>query len=306
MAQWLFTLVALCLMSACGGDSSPTGVGDNSSGEAENRNDGPIFEENNTSLVVVAVEAPDTLFSGSQPVMFAATVQDSNQFAGQIEVAMRLRRGDEVWTLSRQDSVSANTARFGAMFDSTLAAGFLGNQTLQFQAVDASAGGSKMLTKEIYLENEAPILFEADTPIRWSARPAIRFRCAFRSRTGKGWAISIRSTSNSGSRTAAGGGRRGTGQTGRTRRRPLPSLRRRRSRYRRGGEGGRSLFVELQNHEGRAVRNLYLHVFLAGQGRQPEQPRRDWFRAGAAAKIDHLEPSQLAMKSATPKLAGIS
>ena len=164
MARWLFTLVALCLMSACGGDSSPTSVGDNSSGEAENGNDGPIFEENNTSLVVVAVETPDTLFSGSQPVMFAATVQDSNQFAGQIEVAMRLRRGDEVWTLSRQDSVSANTARFGAMFDSTLAAGFLGNQTLQFQAVDASAGGSKMLTKEIYLENEAPILFEADTP----------------------------------------------------------------------------------------------------------------------------------------------
>ena len=164
LVRYLCNLLALCLLSACGG-ASPTGNGDSPSpGEEENGNSGPIFEENNTSLEVVAVEAPDTLFSGSQPILFAATVQDSNRFAGQIEVAMRLRQGDEVWTLSLRDTVSATTALFGAMFDSTLAAGFSGNQTLEIQAVDAGAGGSKMLTKEIYLENEAPVLFEPDTP----------------------------------------------------------------------------------------------------------------------------------------------
>ena len=170
MARRLFTLVALCLLGSCGGDSSPTGSGDNSPGEEENGSseptngsNGPTIEEN-TALAVVGIEAPDTLFSGSQPVSFAATVRDSNQFAGQIEVAMRLGLGDEVWTLPLQETISANTARFSAMFDSTLAAGFVGNQTLQFQAVDDSAGGSKVLTQEIYLENEAPILFQPMTP----------------------------------------------------------------------------------------------------------------------------------------------
>ena len=168
MVRRLGGLVALCLLGACGGDS-PTGGGTpdgngNPPDNEGNGNSGPIFEENSTSLEVVAVEAPDTLHSGSQPVLFAATVQDSAQFAEQIEVAMRVGQGGEVRTLLLQDSLSSNTALFGAMFDSTLAAGFSGTQTLQFQAAGADASGSKTLTKEIYLKNEPPVLFEPDTP----------------------------------------------------------------------------------------------------------------------------------------------
>jgi hypothetical protein len=169
MVRRLGGLVALCLLGACGGDSSPTGGGTpdgngNPPDNEGNGNSGPIFEENSTSLEVVAVEAPDTLHSGSQPVLFAATVQDSAQFTEQIEVAMRVGQGGEVRTLLLQDSLSSNTALFGAMFDSTLAAGFSGTQTLQFQAAGAEASGSKTLTKEIYLKNEPPVLFEPDTP----------------------------------------------------------------------------------------------------------------------------------------------
>lgn len=169
MVRRLCNLTALCLLSACGGDSSPTGGGppDGNGSPPDtggNGNSGPIYEETSTSLEVMAVEVPDTLLSGSGPVLFSATVQDSDRFVDQIEVVMRLQQGDEVWTLSRQDSLSAHVSVFGALFDSTLAAGFSGTQTLQFQAVDTDDGASKMLTKEIYLENEAPVLFQPDTP----------------------------------------------------------------------------------------------------------------------------------------------
>jgi len=171
MVRRLFIVVMLCLLGACGGDSSsPTSGGEGGgppegggSGEPD-RNTEPIFEETNTALEVVATAIPDTLRSGSQSILFEVTVRDSNEFAEPIEVAMRLQQGDEVWTLPLQDTVNANTTVFGAMFDSTLAAGFSGIQTLQFQAMDAVAGGSTMLTTEIFLENEPPILFEPDTP----------------------------------------------------------------------------------------------------------------------------------------------
>ena len=61
------TLLALCLLGACGGDSSPTGGGGDSSGGGDGsggddpsggvrENIGPIFEESRTTLEVVAVE----------------------------------------------------------------------------------------------------------------------------------------------------------------------------------------------------------------------------------------------------------
>jgi hypothetical protein len=188
MVRRLFTLVVLCVLGACGGDSSPTGGGgdpsgnggdnpgngsgnggDNSGGDRV-ENTEPIFDESRSTLQVLSVETPDTLLSGSQPVMFSVTVQDSDQFVDPIEVVMRLSRGDSVWTLPQQESIDANTALFGAMFDSTLAVGLAGDQTLQFQAVDADAGGSMMLTKEIYLENGPPILSDPETPARMERR----------------------------------------------------------------------------------------------------------------------------------------
>ncbi len=183
MVRRLFTLGVLCVLGACGGDSSPTGGGGDPAGNGDNPGNGednpgrdrventePIFKESRSTLEVVSVDTPDTLLSGSQPVLFSVTVQDSDQFVDPIDVVMRLSRGDSVWTLSRQESVDANTALFGAMFDSTLAVGLAGDQTLQFQAVDADAGGSKMVTKEIFLENEPPIMFDPETPTRMERR----------------------------------------------------------------------------------------------------------------------------------------
>ncbi len=187
MVRRLFTLVALCALGACGGDRSPTGGGGDPPGNGDNPGNGednpggdraentePIFQESRSTLEVVSVETPDTLLSGSQPVLFSVTVQDSQEFADPIDVAMRLSRGDSVWTLSLQETIDANTAVYGAMFDSTLAVGLSGNQTLQFQAVDASSGGSMMVTKEIYLENEPPRMFDPETPARMERRTGER------------------------------------------------------------------------------------------------------------------------------------
>lgn len=184
MARGLLTLVVLGVLGACGGDSPTGGHGDSSDGPGDNPDNGgnnsgggerventdPIFSESRSTLRVVSMDTPDTLRSGSQPISFSVTVQDSGQFVGPIEVVMRLSRGDSVWVLPMQESIDASTALFVTMFDSTLAAGLSGDQTLQFQAVDADGGGSTMVTKEIHLENEPPVLFNPQTPARMENR----------------------------------------------------------------------------------------------------------------------------------------
>lgn len=178
MVRHLFTL-ALCLLAACGGDSLwPTGGGgDPSDGGgigAGSGNDpggvrenvGPIFEESRTALRLLSVAAPDTLVSGSQPFPLTATVLDSGRFVEPIEVAMRFGWGDGIWSLSLQDTINSTTALFSGMFDSTLAAGLSGSQTLQLQAAGLDGGGSMMVTRGIFLENKPPVLFDPDAPTR--------------------------------------------------------------------------------------------------------------------------------------------
>jgi|GEM_PF-2767372 len=192
IARRLFTLLAVCVLGSCGSDSSPTGVGgDPSDGRVDNPGNGggnsgggdeeagntdPIFNESRSTLRIVSMDTPDTLRSGSQPISFSVTVEDSGQFVDPIDVVMRLSRGDSVWTLSMEESIDASTALFGTTFDSTLAAGLSGDQTLQFQAVDADGGGSMMVTKGIYLENEPPVLFNPRNPARMENRSQDRIQ----------------------------------------------------------------------------------------------------------------------------------
>jgi len=176
----LFAL-ALCLLAAGCGDSSPTGGGDPSDGRGNEpgggrENIGPIFEESRTALRLLSVAAPDTLVSGSPPFPITATVLDSQQFVDPVEVAMRFGRGDGIWSLSLQDTISPTTALFSAMFDSTLAAGLSGSQSLQLQAAVPGGGGSTMVTRGIFLENEPPVLFDPEAPARMERQTGERIQ----------------------------------------------------------------------------------------------------------------------------------
>ena len=125
-------------------------------------------------LAAETIQVADTLLSGSEPFLISATVQDSERFVDPVEVALRFGRGDGIWSLTLQDTIDGNTALFSGLFDSTLAVARAGGQTLQLQAGTGSGGGSIMVTREIYLENNPPILFDPDTPPRMERRTGER------------------------------------------------------------------------------------------------------------------------------------
>jgi len=116
---------------------------------------------------LLSVNAPDTLFSGSRPLLFSVTVQDSNDIEDVAGVALRLKRGgSEIasYLLEFQSKTAADSGIFGAFVDSTLAAERLGDYTLEFQARDESDDLSNVLTKEIFLENTPPSIFDLELP----------------------------------------------------------------------------------------------------------------------------------------------
>ncbi len=147
MRNWILFVVALGPLIACSGGGSS----------------GP---PSSSTAVVVAVEAPDTLFSGSQPVLFAATVEDQDNGIEHVaSVVLRVTRQDSVWSTSSlelQNTTGTARGQFGARFDSTFAVGKLGAYTLEFQAEDQGGLWSDVRTKSIYLENEPPVLFNPD------------------------------------------------------------------------------------------------------------------------------------------------
>ncbi len=116
---------------------------------------------------LLSVNAPDTLVSGSRPLLFSVAVQDSNDIEDVASVTMRLKRGSsEIFSASLefQGKTAPDSGVFGAFFDSTLAAERLGDYTLEFQARDESEDLSNVLAKPIFLENKAAFLFDVSVP----------------------------------------------------------------------------------------------------------------------------------------------
>jgi hypothetical protein len=111
---------------------------------------------------VLSAAVPDTLFSGSQPLLFSVAVQDSNDIEDVTSVIMRLKRdGSEISSafLEFQSKTAPDSGVFGAFFDSTFAAERDSLYTLEFSAVDLSDDVSNVLTKPIYLENKSPQIY---------------------------------------------------------------------------------------------------------------------------------------------------
>ena len=83
---------------------------------------------------MLSVEAPDTLFSGSQPVLFAAIVEDGDRGIEQVaSVVLRVVRQDSVVgtsSLELQNTTAVDMGQFGAFFDSTFAFTFTSTLTL--------------------------------------------------------------------------------------------------------------------------------------------------------------------------------
>ncbi len=111
---------------------------------------------------LLAVDIPDTLFSGSPPVLFSATVQDSDNVEDITEVTLRLKRNNnEVFAapLELLNRTAADTGVFGAFYDSTFAAERDSLYTVEIQAKDLGEDFSEVITQEIFLENQPPEIF---------------------------------------------------------------------------------------------------------------------------------------------------
>ena len=116
----------------------------------------------NAAPKVVSATIPDTLYSGSQPLLFSVAVQDSNDVEDITNVIMRLKRGgNEIasYNLEFQSKTAADSGIYGAFFDSTFAAERDSLYSLEFQAVDFSDDLSEVLSKTIFLENKSPMIF---------------------------------------------------------------------------------------------------------------------------------------------------
>jgi len=122
----------------------------------------PCISLFNKAPVLVSLSAPDTLPSGSPPVLFSVMVQDSNGIEDVPSVTLRLKQQNLTVFSTELNSLSitaVDSGLYGAYFDSTFAAERIGDYRLEFQAVDLSEDSSNALTQAIYLENTAPEVF---------------------------------------------------------------------------------------------------------------------------------------------------
>lgn len=121
----------------------------------------------NAPPVLVSASVPDTLPSGSPTVLFAVTVQDSNDVDDLDEVILSLKQqGLTIFSIELDlvSSSAVDTALYGAFFDSSFAAERIGDYELAFQAVDLSDDSSNILSQTIFLENTPPVLFDPELP----------------------------------------------------------------------------------------------------------------------------------------------
>ena len=132
----VLAVLAIMGLASCGGDGGPNPLPELPCG-----GDATAAAKDNTAPVLLSIAAPDVLVSGSEPTLFSALVQDSDNIADVPAVLMNLKR---------QNQVAASRC--------------LGDYTLEFQAVDRSNTASNLLTKNIFLENLAPILFDPEAP----------------------------------------------------------------------------------------------------------------------------------------------
>lgn len=115
----------------------------------------------NVAPVLVSVNAPDTLFSGTEPVLFSAVVQDSNGLENISAVNLLLKRnGNIIFTgvLDLITTIAPDSGVYGVFLDSTFAAERQGDYALEFRAVDLSGDESAVLSTPVFLENSPPYL----------------------------------------------------------------------------------------------------------------------------------------------------
>jgi hypothetical protein len=123
----------------------------------------PCLSLFNKAPVLVSFSAPDTLPSGSQPILFSVTVQDSNGIEDVPSVTLRLKQQNLTVFSTELNSLNitaVDSALYGAYFDSNFAAERIGDYQLEFQAVDLSEDSSNAVSQAIYLENTAPRIFD--------------------------------------------------------------------------------------------------------------------------------------------------
>ena len=149
------------------GDVDLSGVVVDAGGDSRSAAAQTLTVLNNKAPRIVALSAPDTLYSGSAPLTLTLTVQDSNGVEDISTATLYLRRnGQEIINrpMTLESSSGNDTAVFGLSIDSSFAAGRSGDYTLAFEAKDASQTSSGFSERNITLENTAPRLFASNLP----------------------------------------------------------------------------------------------------------------------------------------------
>jgi len=121
----------------------------------------------NEAPKLVSVSNPDTLFSGSEPVIISAIVLDLDgiEDIGTVTFTGRQQQINIFEeALEFQFQLAPDSGQFSAFFDSTFAAGKKGLYDLDFQAKDLSGETSNTISKSIYLENFPPKLSNVVLP----------------------------------------------------------------------------------------------------------------------------------------------
>jgi hypothetical protein len=130
----------------------------------------------NSPPQISGINIPDSLRSGSNPVILNVFAQDIDGVVSDISVLMDIMQNNisilnEPYLLANDGEFEtngdafANDTIFSLKIDSSFAAGRAGRYTLRFTAVDEFEDESNVITHDIFLENSAGRIISIDMPL---------------------------------------------------------------------------------------------------------------------------------------------
>ncbi len=130
-----------------------------------------VISQKNLPPEILSIEIPDTLKSGfAGELEFIASVNDSNGLQDVKTVMFKGKINNDVY-FQGYLSATAEAGTFSRTVDNSFAIGKKGLYDLDFEAVDQSNRKSLPYPEEIYIENNAPELYDVQAPTEY-IRPA--------------------------------------------------------------------------------------------------------------------------------------
>ena len=127
-----------------------------------------VISQKNIRPEILSIEAPDTLKSGFPGELgFTASVYDSNGLQDIKTVMFRGKKENEVYFQGYLNS-TAEQGKFNRIIDKSFAIGKKGSYDLDFEAIDQSNRKSLAVTRQIFIENNAPEFSDIQAPTEYT------------------------------------------------------------------------------------------------------------------------------------------